>query len=215
MPVFRARSLAPWEASLPGDGSSMTPRHSAPAADDAWAARVSLGVQRGNQAALAEFYAAWFDRGLALAKHSTSRDESFCLDVVQDAMLKAASSLKRVETEGQLSAWMRRVLISCAMDRLREEAARTRRQRAVSASKNGVSESGSDARLSERLEWLERELGSISADEAALLRQRFANNRTLKEAGELIGTTDVVAHGRIRRLIEALRRAGKARFGDA
>lgn len=199
------------------DGSLAVPQHSAHAVegvcDDAWAARVSLGVQRGERDALAEFYSAWFDRCRALASRATGRDESFCLDVVQDAMVKAAGGLRRVETAAELSAWMRRVVLSCAMDRLRDEAARERRQR-VAAGLRGAS-AELDAATAERMAWLEGELSGCTAEERALLRQRIVNRATLEQAGAMIGATGTVAHGRVRRLIEALRRAGKARFGDA
>lgn len=201
---------------MPDDGSLAIQQQPSPLPggwDDAWAARVSRGVQRGDREALAEFYCAWFDRSMALAAKATGRDESFCLDTVQDAMLKAAGKLRRVETIAQLSAWMRRVVLSCAMDRLREEAARERRQ---NASSRGREESTvDDLATSLRLAWLEKELSACTAEERALLRQRVVNQATLEQAGAMIGASGAVAHGRIRRIIEALRRAGKARFGDA
>lgn len=197
---------------MPDDGSKAVPRQ--PPDDDAWAARVSLGVQRGDRDSLAEFYSEWFDRSLLLAALATGRDETFCLDVVQDAMVKVASRLKKVETAAQLSAWMRRVLLSCAMDRLRDETARSRRQRVAQQLKVGAPVDA-EIDIEERLAWLEQELSVCTAEDQLLLRQRIVDRATLEQAGAFVGKTGAVAHGRIRRLIESLRKAGKARFEDA
>lgn len=193
------------------DGQTPQPGPEPPSHDDAWSARVSRGVQQGDRAALAEFYSAWFDRSLAMARRATGRDESFCLDVVQEAMIKAVSSLRRVQTEAQLIAWMRRTILSCAIDRFRKESARQRRERSQT--------SGDAAPLNtdtaERLAWLQAELSKTSEEERALIRHRLINGATLSQAGDAIGVSGPAAHGRIRRLLDALRRAGKARFGDA
>ncbi|MBY0394949.1 MAG: hypothetical protein K2X91_00555, partial [Thermoleophilia bacterium] len=137
--------------------------------DDAWARRVSRGIERGDRDALAEFYSAWFDRSLAHARRLTGRDESFCLDIVQDAMIKAAAAMRRVECRGQMSVWMRRVTASCALDRLREEASRTARQHAAARAEPAPP----DARTERTLHWLAAELAQIDADEALLLRERL------------------------------------------
>ncbi|MFT3685056.1 MAG: sigma factor [Phycisphaerales bacterium] len=191
------------------DGCGLNPRADG-REDDAWARRVSLGIERGDRAALGEFYSAWFDRCLAHARRSTGRDESFCLDVVQDAMVKAAGSMRRVECERQLSVWVRRVVASCAVDRLREEASRTARQRGAARDERPEAPGYSD-----RLEWLASELAEIDAEEALLLRERLLNGGTMARAGRLLGMSGPAAHGRLRRLLDALRKSGKTRFNDA
>jgi DNA-directed RNA polymerase specialized sigma24 family protein len=190
--------------------SPPTPRADLAPVDDAWARRVSLGVERGERAALGAFYSVWFDRCFAQARRLTRRDESFCLDVVQDAMVRAAGSMRRVECERQLAVWVRRVVASCAVDRVREESSRAARQRSVS---RGEQQEGRPP--ADRLEWLAAELAEIDAEEALLLRERLVNGGTMARAGALLGMSGPAAHGRLRRLLESLRRSGKARFHDA
>ena len=52
-------------------------------------------IARGDERAFATFYELWFDRALALARSISRRDESFCLDVVQDCMLRVVRMKRR------------------------------------------------------------------------------------------------------------------------
>src|SRR5262245_11860434 len=65
-------------------------------------ARLTLAIRAGDAGAFATLYEAWFDRALALARSLTRRDESFCLDVVQDAMMRVVRALPRLEDEPAL-----------------------------------------------------------------------------------------------------------------
>jgi RNA polymerase sigma factor (sigma-70 family) len=195
---------------LPDDGDSANPDFAQTNTCDSWAVRVSTGVARGEREALAEFYRAWFDRALAAARKATGRDESFCLDVVQDAMVKAAAKLRPVRSAAELGAWMQRVVHSCALDRLRQEAARARRERTPApAATDGPPD------VEERIAWLAAELADRPPADGDLLRHRLLNGATLEQAARSAGISGPAAHGRLRRLVDALRRAGKARFGDA
>lgn len=201
---------------MPEDGPSATRTpepNPPPGHGDEWAVRTSRGVARGEKEALAEFYGVWFNRCYALTRQTTGRDESFCLDVVQDAMIKAAASLKPVFSEAALNAWMSRVVRSCALDRLRSENARVRRERSAGAA--GVPAAGVNDDLAARIEWLERELAAAKQIDRDLLRHRVLGGATLEQAAAASGISGPSAHGRLRRLLDSLRRAGKERFGDA
>jgi RNA polymerase sigma factor (sigma-70 family) len=89
-------------------------------------------IARGDREAFADFYRAWFDPMYAEAKWITARDEAFCLDVVQDAMLRVIRSLRPVETERELAAWIKTVVRTSAYDRLRSECRRSRHERSAS-----------------------------------------------------------------------------------
>ena len=182
---------------------------------DAWAVRVSRAVALGEREGLAEFYTGWFDRCYAGAKRATGRDESFCLDVVQDAMVKAASRLRPVRSSAELAAWMQRVVNSCALDRLREEAARSRRERTAVERPTSSPASSDPHDLTGRIAWLEAQLAEGTPLDRDLLRHRLLGGATLDQAAAASGISGPAAHGRLRRLIDGLRRAGKARFGDA
>ena len=82
---------------MPGPGPEI--------ATAAWVQSTTAAVARGDRGALAELYERWFDECYRIARGLTRRDESFCLDVVQETMLRVIRSLRRLETEAQLRAW--------------------------------------------------------------------------------------------------------------
>lgn len=77
------------------------------------------------------FYETTFDDALADAHRLTGRDEHFCLDVVQDAYLRAASALPAMDSWPACRAWLRTAIASSAIDRIRSDTARARRESTV------------------------------------------------------------------------------------
>ena len=62
----------------------------------------------GNAKAVETFYSQYFDFLYHHARRATRRDEAFCLDVVQDAVIRIMRTIRRVESGGQASpglAW--------------------------------------------------------------------------------------------------------------
>lgn len=176
--------------------------------------RLSAAIAKGENAALDEFYRAWFDRCFAMARGITRRDEAFCLDVVQEAMLRVVKSMRAMRSEDEVSRWMRRVVHSAALDRLREERRRTARDQRTTRS-DGVGGDGSDAAdLVERIAWVREQLGAMESEERAVLVMRIGAGRTLEEAGAGAGITGDAAHGRVRRMLKKLRAAAKEVFGE-
>ncbi len=51
-------------------------------------------IAAGHPEALCGFYRSWFDTIFTEARRATGRDESYCLDVVQDAMRRVIRSMK-------------------------------------------------------------------------------------------------------------------------
>src|SRR5262245_18004966 len=82
---------------------------------------LTSAVSRGDTAAFGVLYEAWYERVYGLARALTRRDESFCLDVVQEVMLRAARSLKPAGTEAQLGGWFAKVTASVCVDAVRRE----------------------------------------------------------------------------------------------
>ncbi|MCB9844586.1 MAG: sigma-70 family RNA polymerase sigma factor [Phycisphaeraceae bacterium] len=164
------------------------------------AAGLCEGVRRGDARAIELFYREWFDRCLGLAARATRRDEAFCLDVVQDAMLRVVRRLPRLESEADVSRWMRRVVMSCAIDRLRREARRARHERRA----RGAAPGG-EAPEADRFGPVRAMLESLDADDRALLMLRYGRELTLEGAGSHVGLTGDAAHGRIRRALRRLR----------
>jgi RNA polymerase sigma factor (sigma-70 family) len=175
-------------------------------------ARVTEAVGRGDGAAFEVLYRAWFERVYGMARGITRRDESFCLDVTQEVMLRVAKGLPRIETEGELAAWMGRAALSCAVDLMRRETRRRRREGAVARGESPVSKSRGTQGQEEELAWVVAELRKLPLVEQGLLMQRVANGSSLKEAGLSVGIGEQAAHGRVRRAMEKLRRLAREVF---
>jgi RNA polymerase sigma factor (sigma-70 family) len=153
-------------------------------------------IAAGDEEALAAFYRARFDSMFRQARRDTGRDESFCLDVVHDTMLRVISALPRIDDERALQSWVRRTVRSCAYDALRRDARRRRREEAVTASGQTVRD---EPEWAERRAWLRRELGAIDQGTSVLLFLRYRLGATLAQIGGLVGLKPGAVDGRIRR----------------
>jgi len=188
---------------------------------------LTRAISAGDRGAFAELYSAWFDRSLAIARAVTGRDESFCLDVVQDAMIRAARSIPVMDSPRALSAWMARVIRTSAVDHLRRESRRRRREATVLSrdrdtartSDIGPAERWHDK--SARLEWLRVQLAGLDDRDVDLIIQRFAHDRTLEQLAMTLNETGTrpdgdrllsagAVHGRLRRAFARLAKAAPA-----
>lgn len=176
---------------------------------------ITTAIARGDSDAMRDHYEAWFEPCYALARRITRRDESFCLDVVQEAMLRVVRAMPVLETETQLRTWMGAVVRSAAIDLLRRETRRTARERRAHAAPMGDADAAARHLAAETATWLRRELDALPAQDRELLRLRFAGDRTLRETAAAAGVTCGAAHGRIRRALASLRKEGKERFHDS
>jgi RNA polymerase sigma factor (sigma-70 family) len=168
---------------------------------------LTAAIAAGDTVAFAAFYEAWFDRCYDIATALTRRDESFCLDVVQDAMLRAIRSMQPMRHEG-LERWMVRVVHTTALDALRAERRRLAREqrRALRAEADVPPE---PAELADQIDWLTARLEELDAEDRALLQSRFARDHTLEQSGHAAGLTGPAAHGRIRRILARLRESAR------
>lgn len=166
---------------------------------DGGVADLTARVARGDPQAMSDFYEAWFDKSYRLARSLTRRDESFCLDVVQDAMLRVARSMKPIATAPELEQWMKRVVHSAAIDLLRREARRAAREQRRDAPESSETD--------DRVRWLQEQLDLLEPEERTMLTLRFLHERTLEQTGRALGLTGDALHGRLRRVLDRLRRA--------
>lgn len=178
-------------------------------------APLTAPIARGDERAFAAFYEQWFDRALALARSFSRRDETFCLDVVQDCMLRVVRAMRPLGSESAVNAWMAKTVLTTTLDHLRRETRRTRRERRAAPPEAALD---ADPRLaaeaSERQAWLHDRLAELPVDDRQLLVERFADDQTLAQAGAALGITGNAAHGRIRRLVTRLRAAAKEFLDD-
>ena len=182
------------------------PRPPLPAVDSVALAKA---IAAGSEAAFAAFYAAWFPATLALARASSRRDEAFCLDVVQDVMLRVAKKLPALVEERAVRAWMSTAVLRAISDRLRAERRRAARERAVAAEAvvDPDAEPWLQLAMGERQQWLSARVRELPAQDQALLWARFHDGDSVAAVGARLGLGDDAAHGRLRRVLERLRRA--------
>lgn len=190
---------------------SAAPTDRANDSPDARAAAWCRGIHAGDPNALSDFYKSWFDRSLAIVRARTGRDESFALDVVQDAMIRVARSVPRLDSEADLSRWMIRVLTTCALDRVKAES-REQSRRAHAAPASAVTASGNpddDSRLSVDavIQALQRHLAELKPDQRAALMLRFWLGRSLAAIGRAFSISEDSAHAKLRTSLRSLRRA--------
>lgn len=162
------------------------------------------GVAAGDAEAFARFFDAWFDFMYAEASRVTGRDQAFRLDVVQDAMMRVIRRMKPIDSFAHLRGWVRAAVQSAAFDLLRREARRCRRERRACAAPLDQH----DAELAARLDWLARELRRLDEGDAHLLLLRYRLGWTLRRIGIALGATPGAIDGKLRRLLEMLRRRG-------
>ncbi len=174
---------------------------------------LTQAIARGDSSAFARFYDEWFDRLHRMARLSTGRDESFCLDVVQEAMLKIMRSMKRFEDEKALEAWLGVIVRRCALDRLRAERRRARRESSYVRARSEIA-SASEGREDGRMQWIEAQIVHLDVDRSLLLAMRFRLGATLERIGRAVGLGPGAVDGRIGRSLAQIRAAAREDFDE-
>lgn len=164
-------------------------------------------ASRGDAEALGSLYEFWFEESLATARALTRRDDAFCLDAVQDAWIRVARSVRRMDTPDDFSRWLFRLVACAAKDLLRRE--RRRRGRELAAAGRSP-----DGPFSHDRDWLRAALRTLSVRERALIEARFGRGLSLDETGRASGLTGGAAHGQLRRALERLRRLARGELHD-
>jgi RNA polymerase sigma factor (sigma-70 family) len=183
--------------------------------------RLTEAISSGDAAAFDCFYRAWFNRVFLETKRATGRDESFCLDVVQDVMMKVVRAIPVLETEPALAAWLRRCVLTTARDRIRADARRTARERqaaqpdrAEDAARSPTTASGSEHFDAESLREIERLISALDANSAQLITARFRFGWTLERIAHALGIRTGAADGRLSRLLANWRKELSQRDRD-
>jgi RNA polymerase sigma factor (sigma-70 family) len=170
-------------------------------------------MARGDPEAVGEFYELWFDRAYAMVRFLSKRDEAFCLDVVQDGMLKIVRAVRRFDDAAALARWIARILHTTTIDSLRREARRKRHEREAAVRRGAATTGRAPAErleLQDHNQWLQDRLAELPEEEQRLLVHRFGLGQTLRSVGAVLGISGDAAHGKIRRLLARLRAsAGK------
>ena len=178
--------------------------------------RLTAAMAAGDRAAVASFYEQHFNWLFLEAKKACGRDESFCLDVVQEAMLRIIRTVRRAENNAQFFAWMRLVIRTSALDLMRRDRNRARRESLVSVSEinqvDSILEEEEDQQ--KRRNWLEKQIAAIDPHIVELINLRFEKNFTLQKIAEMFGLPIGNIDGRIRRALAKLRTAAQKEFDE-
>lgn len=174
---------------------------------DATRAReVCLAISAGDQTALAALYEAWADPAFRLARTITRRDESTCLDIVQNAFIRvihSPSRLQRISDHEELRRWLIRVVHTAALDHLRAERRGRRREQTVAATPCAA-DAIADPEL---IQSIETAIARLDVEDRALLALRFGDatsSGSLRHVATAFDSTLGAVHGRIRRALDRL-----------
>lgn len=168
---------------------------------------VTTRFAMGDREAFAVFYEATFDDAQADARRLTGRDEAFCLDAVQDAYLRAARSLPAMDSWPACRAWLKRAIASSAIDRIRADGARARRE---------ATSQPQDQRAPDHHEQLHALLarleGQLDERQWHALRLHVGQGLPMSAVGRAMNISRHAVHGLVRRGLATLSASTK---GDA
>jgi len=181
---------------------------------DQLAAAMTSAMAAGDGGAVEAFYRRYFDRLYAEARRATRRDESFCLDVVQESVLRIVRTVRGARSEVQLVAWLRLVVRTTAYDLMRSERRRQRREALAAIGPADEAPDEPRAEDEEQLAWLRVQLDRLDPEIAKLIdlryRRRWTLQRIARQFGLSIGTVD----GRLRRALRRLRESAPEELSD-
>jgi RNA polymerase sigma factor (sigma-70 family) len=167
---------------------------------DKLAADLSTAIAAGDAIAVEKFYSQYFDFLYQHARRATLRDEAFCLDVVQDAVIRIIRTIRRVESEAQLRGWLGLVIRTTAYDLLKSERRRGAREAAL------VPADGNRGDIDEdQLEQLRAEINRLDPHLARMIELRFERQWTLARIAGRFGLSVGTIDGRLRRALLTLR----------
>ena len=113
-----------------------------------------------------------------------------------------------MQSEAHLLNWCRLVVKSCALDRLRREQRRAKRELATLRQEDAADD------FSEQIEWLDQQIASLDPHLAKIIRLRFRDGWTLARISALLDTTTGKIDGQLRRAIDKLRSDAQVAFGE-
>lgn len=180
---------------------------------------LTSAIASGDPEALSRFHHEWFDFALHEARRCTgrSRDEHFCLDAVQETMLRVIKRMKPLDSEAALAAWLRTAVRSACVDLLRKELRMRRRERALAAERPEADSNEASKRsheTQETLAWLRQELAQVEPVSASALDMRYRLNFTLARIGQALHMRSGAVDGRINRSLAQLRAAAPSSEED-
>ena len=175
--------------------------------------QLTIAMAAGKEQAIESFYRDYFAWLYQKARRATGRDEAFCLDVVQESVLRILRCVRPVEGEGQFRAWLRLVVQSTAYDMLKSESRRARRE-AVLVPVCGGDAPEDPVECAEQLAWLHHQLAALDPEIARMIDLRFQQSWTLERIARFFGLSVGAIDGRLRRAMGRLQDLAKEEFDE-
>lgn len=170
-------------------------------ARDEW---IALRCQHGEPEAFGDLVRE-MERPLLYFAQKLVNDPDKALDVLQDVWVEAFRSIRRLEDPRLVRAWLYRLTRGLAVDRVRKDAARERRERA-----RGEDRAGSDEEPSfdgEDAAAVHRALDGLEVRHREVLLLHFLEGMTIAEMSAAIGCPEGTVKSRIYHAKRALRAA--------
>lgn len=167
---------------------------------------MTAAMAAGDPRAVEAFYRQYFDLMYRHACSITHRDESFCLDVVQDAVLRVIRTIRPADSEPQLVAWLRLVTQTAAYDLLKGESRRKRRESLVASPPDPAGREPDALADADRLAWLHQEIASLDPQISKMIELRYEQRWTLARIARALGLSIGTVDGRLRRALRELRK---------
>jgi RNA polymerase sigma-70 factor, ECF subfamily len=183
------------------------------------------GLRRGDDASYERLVREHGGAMLAVARRYL-RSEDDARDVVQDAMLSAFRGIARFDADAKLSTWLHRIVVNCALMRLRSR--RRRPEEAIDDLLPSFDEHGGFAHavgeldcaaaetVAERRQMrqiVRRCIDRLPETYRTLLMLRDIDERDTDETAELLGLTVSAVKSRLHRARQALRELLVAELG--
>jgi RNA polymerase sigma factor (sigma-70 family) len=176
--------------------------------------KLTRGMAAGHRDSVEAFYRQYFDWLYAQARRETGRDEAFCLDVVQEAVLRIIRNIKPVSDAPRLRAWMKLVVRTTALDQFRAEKRRNNHI-VLPIELHSCDDFPHMLFDDEQFEWVKAELQKFDPQLVEMIELRFEQKWTLARIGQRLGLSPGAIDGRLRRAIAVLRSRASEEFGDA
>jgi RNA polymerase sigma-70 factor (ECF subfamily) len=175
------------------------------------ASELSREIAGGNTTAFEEFYRRFAPRVYGLLMTLTNANDDLARELLQVVMLRVARKFKQASSDDRMWGWLATVTRNAVIDHVRSDERRRRREQSatVAAVPDSIAEGSgrSDEILTAALQ---EAMAELSADEQALIRSFYYDNKPQAVIAENNETTVKALQSRLarirRRLKESLTR---------
>lgn len=167
---------------------------------------LTAAIARGDEAAFTVFHRLYWKRLYAWLMVLTKGNESLAADLAQTTMVRAASRLRRMDSQEALWGWLRRVARNAFIDACRSvgrgpQLVEWREDSSAAAEKFRDESDGATVFAA-----LEEALQALTTDDRNLIEQTYFNGRKQADLAGELGLSLKALESRLTRLRHKLRR---------